>query len=80
VGSAAGVILGLQSETERNGEDLWKTCIPDGTMDFIVIIIIIIIKNDVSLLVLKAVYYKINVKATPVLKQYSIKLCSGTGP
>jgi hypothetical protein len=43
VGSAAGVILGLPSETERDGEDLWKTCVPDGTMDFIIIIIIIII-------------------------------------
>jgi hypothetical protein len=34
VGSAAGVILGLLPGTEKDGEDVDTTYIPDGTKDF----------------------------------------------
>jgi hypothetical protein len=43
VGSAAAVILGSLPGTEKDGEDLLTTHVPDGTKDFIIIIIIIII-------------------------------------
>jgi hypothetical protein len=37
VGSAAGVISGLSPGTEKAGEDLWTTYVPNGTMDIIII-------------------------------------------
>jgi hypothetical protein len=37
VGSAAGVISGLLPGTEKFGEDLWTTYVPDGTTDIIII-------------------------------------------
>jgi hypothetical protein len=37
VGSTAGVISGLSPGVEKDGEDLYTTCVPDGTMDIIII-------------------------------------------
>jgi hypothetical protein len=36
VESAAGVTLGLSPGVEKDG-DLYTTCVPDGTMDIIII-------------------------------------------
>jgi hypothetical protein len=41
VESAAGVILSSLPGTQKDGEDLWIIHVPDGTMKFIIIIIII---------------------------------------
>jgi hypothetical protein len=41
VGSTAGVISGLSPGTEKAGEDLLTTYVPNGTMDIIIIISII---------------------------------------
>jgi hypothetical protein len=45
VGSTAGVISGLSPGTEKAGEDLYTTYVPNGTTDIIIIIIIIIIDS-----------------------------------
>jgi hypothetical protein len=42
VGSTAGVISGLSPGTEKDGEDLLTTYVPNGTTDIIIIINIII--------------------------------------
>jgi hypothetical protein len=39
VGSTAGVISGLSPGTEKTGEDLKTTYVPDVTTDIIIIII-----------------------------------------
>jgi hypothetical protein len=38
VGSTTGVISGLSPGTEKAGEDLWTTYVPNGTTDIIIII------------------------------------------
>jgi hypothetical protein len=46
VGSAAGVISGLSPGAKKVGEDLKTTYVPDGTMDIIIIIFIIIMQTS----------------------------------
>jgi hypothetical protein len=40
VGSTAGVISGLSPGAEKAGENLQTTCVPNGTTDIIIIIVI----------------------------------------
>jgi hypothetical protein len=42
VGSAAGMILGLLPRTKKNGEDLRTIYVPDGTMNVVVVVVVII--------------------------------------